>query len=70
MRIKQRLRNYGLWIAVASLVLMVLRAFGIDLVEEQYDSIVDSILGILVLLGIINNPTSNNQGFWDDPDNP
>lgn len=70
LRIKQRLRNYGLWIALASLVLMLLRAFGIDIVDEQYDAIIDSVLGILVLLGILNNPTSNNRGFGDDPDNP
>jgi uncharacterized membrane protein len=63
---KKRLRNYGLWVAVAAFIPMLLEAFGLDVLPENYNQIVKSFLGILVLLGIINNPTTENPGFKDD----
>ncbi len=63
---KKRLRNYGLWVAVAAFIPMLLEAFGLDVLPENYNQIVKSFLGILVLLGIINNPTTENKGFKDD----
>lgn len=61
-----RLRNYGLWISVASLVFMILQNSGIQITPETWDLYVNAILGILILLGIINNPTTDNPGFGDD----
>jgi phi LC3 family holin len=61
-----RLRNYGFWISLAALVLMLLKAFGVYIGDQQFNEIVNAILGILVLLGIINNPTTNNKGYMDD----
>jgi uncharacterized membrane protein len=63
---KKRLKNYGLWVAVAAFIPMLLEAFGLDVLPENYNQIVKSFLGILVLLGIINNPTTENPGFKDD----
>lgn len=61
-----RLRNYGLWISVASLVFMILQNSGIQITPETWNLYVNAILGILILLGIINNPTTDNPGFGDD----
>lgn len=69
MDLKKRLRNYGLWVSVASLVLLLLNNFGVDIDESKYNGIVDSILAILVLLGILNNPTTEKKGFGDDDEN-
>lgn len=66
MDFKSRLRNYGLWVSVASLVLLVLQSLGITITPEQYNEIVNTILGILVMLGILNNPTTENKWFGDD----
>lgn len=63
---KLRLRSYGLWISVSALVLMVLNLFGVQVVESTYNDIVNTILTILVTLGILNNPTTRNKGFGDD----
>ncbi len=61
---KKRLKNHGLWVAVAALVLMALRAFGVDVVESDYNEIVNAVLGVLVLLGVISNPTKpGGSGF-------
>lgn len=69
MDLKKRLRNYGLWVSLASLVLLLLNNFGVDIDESKYNGIVDAILAILVLLGILNNPTTEKKGFGDDNEN-
>lgn len=54
---KTRYKNYALWVAVASFVLLVLQTFGVDIASDKYYEIVNGGLGILILLGIISNPT-------------
>lgn len=61
-----RLKNYGLWVSVASLSFMLIQEFGVQITPEKWELYINSILGILILLGIINNPTTNNRGFGDD----
>lgn len=60
-----RYKNYGLWISVAALIPILLSSFGIQIIPN-YELLVNSILGILVLAGILNDPTSENKGYLDD----
>lgn len=69
MDLKKRLRNYGFWVSLASLVLLLLNNFGVYIDESKYNGIVDSILAILVLLGILNDPTTEKKGYGDDDEN-
>lgn len=64
--LKQRFQNIGLWLAFASLVYLILQDAGITLSNERYQTYVDLISQILILLGIINNPTTQNKWFGDD----
>jgi uncharacterized membrane protein len=61
----KRFKNYGLWVAVAALVGMILQDAGVSITPEKYDGYVDAILTVLVLAGIINNPSSG-RGFRDE----
>lgn len=62
LNLRDRLSNYGLWVSVFALLGMILEDFfGITLVKEQYELYTNSILTILVLLGLVNNPTN---GKW------
>jgi uncharacterized membrane protein len=61
----KRFKNYGLWVAVAALVGMVLQDAGVSITPEKYDAYVNAILTVLVLAGIVNNPTSG-RGFRDE----
>lgn len=54
---KQRYKNYSLWVAVASFVLLLLQTFGAEIASDKYYEIVNGFLGILIFLGIISNPT-------------
>lgn len=60
-----RFKNYALWIAIASLGLIVAQAFGLEIAEDKYNEIVNGVLTVLVLAGVVNNPTSGT-GFKDE----
>lgn len=64
---KNRLRNYGLWVSISALVPLLLSAFGVKIVDEQkYMELINAVLAILVGLGLINNPDTQNRWFKDD----
>lgn len=63
---KKRLRNRGLWIAITALILRILTHYTV--VPESEATVIMSFvehgLDILILLGIINNPTNpENKTF-------
>ncbi|MNW45100.1 Bacteriophage holin [compost metagenome] len=70
---KQRFRNYGLWISVASQVLLLVQLIGhltgaftlTDVMKHEILAIIDLILGILATLGIISNPTKPRSGGYN-----
>ena len=66
---ENRFKNYGLWAAVLALIPLLadsLKVYDINIIlPGEYDALVKSLLGILVLAGIINNPASG-KGYKDD----
>lgn len=65
-----RFKNYGLWVSIFALIPLLLNAVGITVVPEQYQLITNSILTILVALGVVSNPTTNTKWFGDDAVKP
>lgn len=61
-----RFKNYGLWVSVAAFIPMFLKGIGIDILPSNYNDIINSFLGILVVAGILSNPTTTNKGYVDD----
>lgn len=61
-----RFKNYGLWVSILALVPMLLHAFGVEIVDQEYEAIAAVVLSILVALGIINNPTTECKWYKDD----
>ncbi len=61
--IKSQIKTYRFWLAIASAVLLLIQAIGepLGLVinEEQYMSVINSVLGIFVVLGILSNPAAD-----------
>ncbi|MBX4271465.1 phage holin [Clostridium estertheticum] len=51
-----RFKNYSLWVSIIALVPLVLSGFGIAIVPATYTAITNSVLAILVTLGILSNP--------------
>lgn len=63
---KDRLKNYGLWVAVFSLIALICESYGLNILPPNYDEITTAILGICVMLGIVNNPTTESRWYLDD----
>lgn len=61
-----RFKNYGLWVSIAALIPILYETFGGKGFPDNYNQIVNGTLGILVLFGILNNPATENKGFFDD----
>ena len=65
-----RLKSYPLWLAIAGLIPMLVSALAdyniLVVLPGNYDKLVIAVLGILVLAGIINNPTTEDHGFKDE----
>ncbi|SHH35849.1 phage holin [Clostridium grantii] len=66
MDIKNRLKNKMLWVSVIALIPMLCQSFGLDILPSNYTEVSNSILGIVILLGLVNNPSTENAGFKDD----
>ena len=63
---KCRWKNYGLWVAVASFIPLVLQGFGLDILPTNYTEIINALLSILVMAGIVSNPNTESKWFRDD----
>ena len=54
---KNRLTNYNFWISIASAVLLIMQAFKIEFDVAYINEILTGILGLLVVIGIVSDPT-------------
>lgn len=56
-------KNYGLWVALGALVVMIV-VDATNVTPEKVQGYVELVLGLLVAAGIVSNP-SNGKGFVD-----
>lgn len=63
---KGRFRNYGLWLSILAFILLLLEGFGLKVLPGNYDEIIKALLSILVLAGVISNPTTESKWYLDD----
>lgn len=59
MKWKNRLTNYNFWISIVSAVLLILQAFEINFDIAYINEIATAVLGLLVVIGIISDPTKS-----------
>ena len=64
--IKQRMHNYGFWVSLIALISLIWKTYDPNFPIQAYDEITSAVLGILVLLGIVSDPTTKSSGFLDD----
>ena len=57
MKWKNRLTNYNFWISIVSAVLLILQAFNFEFDIAYISEIATAVLGLLVVIGIISDPT-------------
>lgn len=68
LNIKDRFRNKFFWISIAALIPLISYSFGLnmDFIPDNYREIVIAFLNLLVVGGVINNPTTENSWLSDD----
>lgn len=61
--IGKRLNNKGTIISLAALVVSLLCQFGLDIDSEKVLGIVQTICSILIILGLLNDPTDTTKAY-------
>jgi phi LC3 family holin len=64
--LKARLTNKGFWVALISAIVGVTQLLGYKIFADNWADILNSILGILVIMGVVIDPStpgiSDNKG--------
>ena len=60
---KARFKNKTFWVALASAIVLLTQQLGLEIFPENIMDIVNTALMILVILGVIIDPST--QGFLD-----
>ncbi|MCI5630197.1 MAG: hypothetical protein MR346_11320 [Clostridium sp.] len=61
--ILKRLNNKGTIISLAALIVSLLVQFGLNVDSDKIIGIVQTVCSILILLGLLNDPTENTTGY-------
>lgn len=59
MKWKNRLTNYNFWVSIVSAILLILQSFNIQFDISNFNDITTAVLGLMVVIGIINDPTKS-----------
>lgn len=58
-----RLNNKGTIVSLAALIVSLLCQFGLNIDSEKILTIVQTICSILIILGLLNDPTNSTKGY-------
>ena len=58
-----RLNNKGTIVSLAALIVSLLCQFGLNIDSEKVLTIVQTICSILIILGLLNDPTENTKAY-------
>lgn len=56
---KVRLRNKTFWLTLVPLLVLLTQRLGLNWVPENWESIFNTVMEILIVVGIINDPTTS-----------
>ena len=59
MKWKNRLTNCNFWVSIVSAALLVMQNFNVQFDINNFNDIITAVLGLLVVIGIINDPTKS-----------
>ncbi|WP_203266256.1 phage holin [Streptococcus uberis] len=55
---KLRLQNKTFWATLIPLIVLLLQQLGLNFVPENWEEIFSTVMAILLLVGVINDPTT------------
>ena len=72
MKLKQLIKSYGFWTALAGAIVVLVnaigRAFGFFIEEEVISNIIMAVAGVLVVFGIVSLPRPNEDEKNEEKD--
>ena len=60
--LQKQIKNTYFWVSVVSLVVLTAQQFNLHIIPEGFQDYVNSVLTILVAMGILNNNTTQGLG--------
>lgn len=54
-----RLQSKYFWVALISLIVLLTQQLGFDIFPKNWEEVLNTVLSILILLGVINDPTTS-----------
>lgn len=60
--LKEQIKNKYFWVSVVSLVVLTAQQFNLDIIPSNFQDFANSVLTILVAMGILNNNATNGLG--------
>ena len=60
--LKQQIKNKCFWLAVVSLIVLTAQQFNLDIIPDNFQDYVNSVLTILVAMGILTNNSTPGLG--------
>lgn len=60
--LQKQIKNTYFWVSVVSLVVLTAQQFNLNIIPEGFQDYVNSVLTILVAMGILNNNTTQGLG--------
>lgn len=58
-----RLNNKGTILALSALIISLIMQLGFSIDSEKIQGIINTICSILILLGVLNDPTENTKAY-------
>ena len=58
-----RLNNKGTIVSLTALIVSLLAQFGLEINSDKIIGIVQTICSILIILGLLNDPTDSTKGY-------
>ncbi|GAB6764666.1 hypothetical protein BOVMAS17_04880 [Streptococcus uberis] len=53
-----RLQSKYFWVALISLIVLLSQQLGFDIFPKNWEEVLNTVLSIMILLGVINDPTT------------
>lgn len=53
-----RLQSKYFWVALISLIVLLTQQLGFDIFPKNWEEVLNTVLSILILLGVLNDPTT------------
>lgn len=60
--IKEQIKNKYFWVSVVSLVVLTAQQFNLNFIPSNFQDYINSVLTILVAMGILNNNSTTGLG--------